>query len=82
VARAHRAEGHGLIPLASVLLLVLGCFNLIDGIAAIARSHVLIASAHDVFSDLRHGAGSPSSPGRPVGHHDRAHGSRGPGSVA
>ena len=49
----HRVEGYGLILFASVLLLVLGCFNLIDGIAAIARSHVFIANAHFVFSDLR-----------------------------
>ena len=47
------AEGHGLIIFASVLLLVLGCFNLLDGIAAIARSHVFIANAHYVFGDLR-----------------------------
>ncbi len=41
--RAHgrRVEGHGLIVFASVLLVIIGCFNLIDGIAAIARSHVL-----------------------------------------
>jgi hypothetical protein len=50
---AHRGEGHGLIVFASVLLLVLGCFNLIDGIAAVARSHVFIANAHYVFGDLR-----------------------------
>ena len=49
----HRAEGYGLVLFASVLLLVLGCFNLIDGIAAVARSHVFIANAHFVFSDLR-----------------------------
>jgi hypothetical protein len=47
------AEGHGLILFASVLLLVLGCFNLIDGIAAVANSHVFIANAHYVFADLR-----------------------------
>ena len=47
------AEGHGLILFASVLLLVIGCFNLIDGIAAVARSHVFIANAHYVFGDLR-----------------------------
>lgn len=49
----HRTEGYGLIVFAAVLLLVLGCFNLIDGIAAIARSHVFIANAHYVFGDLR-----------------------------
>ncbi len=49
----HRTEGHGLLVLASVLLLVLGSFNLLDGIAAVARSHVFIANAHHVIGDLR-----------------------------
>jgi hypothetical protein len=49
----RRAEGYGLIVFASALLLVLGCFNLIDGIAAVARSHMFIANAHYVFGDLR-----------------------------
>ncbi len=51
--RRRPGEGHGLIVFASVLLLVIGCFNLIDGIAAVARSHVFIANAHYVFGDLR-----------------------------
>ena len=44
----HRAEGRGdgLIFFASILLLVVGCFNLIYGIAAIANSHVFVANAH------------------------------------
>jgi hypothetical protein len=49
----RRAEGYGLIVFASVLLLVLACFNLIDGIAAVANSHVFVANAHYVFGDLR-----------------------------
>jgi hypothetical protein len=49
----HRAEGHGLIIFASVLLLILGVFNLIDGIAAIARSHIFLPNAHYVIGDLR-----------------------------
>ena len=49
----RRAEGYGLIIFASVLLLVLGCFNLIDGIAAVAKSHVFIANAHYVVGNLR-----------------------------
>lgn len=49
----HRAEGYGLIIFASVLLLILGVFNLIDGIAAIARSHIFTANAHYVIGDLR-----------------------------
>jgi hypothetical protein len=51
--RRRPAEGFGLIVFASVLLLVLGCLNLIDGIAAVANSHVFIANAHYVFGDLR-----------------------------
>ena len=48
-----RGEGNGLIVFASVLLVILGCFNLIYGIAAIANSHVFTANAHYVFGDLR-----------------------------
>ena len=33
--------------------MILGCFNLIYGIAAIANSHVFTANAHYVFGDLR-----------------------------
>jgi hypothetical protein len=47
------AEGSGLIIFAIALLSVLGVFNLIYGIAAIARSHVFVANAHFVFGDLR-----------------------------
>jgi hypothetical protein len=35
------------------MLLVVGLFNVIDGIAAIANSHVFVANAHYVFGDLR-----------------------------
>jgi len=45
--------GGGLIIFAGTLLLVLGCFNLIYGIAAIVRSRVFVNDAHDVFGDLR-----------------------------
>jgi hypothetical protein len=38
---------------ASVLLLVLGVFNLFDGIAAVAKSHVFVVNAHYVIGDLR-----------------------------
>jgi hypothetical protein len=51
--RGRSGEGSGLIIFASVLLLVVGCFNLIDGIAAIANSHFFIANAHYVIGDLR-----------------------------
>lgn len=52
-ATGHRGEGHGLLMFASVLLLVLGVFNLFDGIAAVARSHVFVVNAHYVIGDLR-----------------------------
>jgi hypothetical protein len=51
----HRAESHGygLVLFAAILMLVVGCFNLIYGIAAIANSHVFTAHAHYVFGNLR-----------------------------
>src|SRR5690242_13118884 len=53
-ARAH-AEGHGygLVLLASILLVVVGFFNVIQRIAAIANSHVFTANAHYVFANQR-----------------------------
>jgi hypothetical protein len=42
-----------MIVFAAALLVTLGIFNLIDGIAAIARSHIFIANAHYVIGDLR-----------------------------
>jgi hypothetical protein len=48
----HPTEGHGLIVFASVLLVVVGCFNLIYGIAAVANAHVFTANAHYVFGSL------------------------------
>ena len=50
--RAER-QGYGLVLFASVMLVVVGCFNLIYGIAAIANSHVFVADAHYVFGNLR-----------------------------
>jgi len=35
------------------MLLVVGIFNVIDGIAAIANSHLFVANAHYVIGDLR-----------------------------
>jgi hypothetical protein len=46
-------RGLGLITFAAVVLGIVGCFNLIYGIAAIANSHVFTANAHYVFGDLR-----------------------------
>jgi hypothetical protein len=53
-ARSHESgHGYGLVLFASILLVVVGCFNVIYGIAAIANSHVLTANAHYVFANLR-----------------------------
>jgi hypothetical protein len=51
--RYAERQPHGLVLFAAVLLVVLGFFNLIDGISAVARSHVFIANAHFVFGDLK-----------------------------
>jgi hypothetical protein len=39
-------SGYGLVLFAAILLFITGCFNLVDGIAAIANSHVFVAHAH------------------------------------
>ena len=51
----RRAEGRGfgLVLFATVLLGLIGCWNLIYGFAAIANSHVFVANAHYVFANLR-----------------------------
>jgi hypothetical protein len=46
-------RGGGWILFAGVLLLTLGVFNMVDGIAAISRAHFYVANAHYVFGDLR-----------------------------
>jgi len=51
--REAEGRGYGLLLFAAVLLLVLGFFNMIYGIAAIANSHVFTANAHYVIGDLR-----------------------------
>lgn len=45
--------GYGMVTFAAVVVAVLGFFNLLDGIAAIARSHVFIAGAHFVIGNQR-----------------------------
>jgi hypothetical protein len=50
---AGRGEGYWMVIFAASLLGVAGIFNVIDGAAAIARSHVFIANAHYVVGDLR-----------------------------
>lgn len=52
-AEYGRARGNGLLIYASVLLAVLGFFNLLDGIAAIVKSNVFVAGARYVVGDLR-----------------------------
>ncbi len=51
--RHAEGRGFGLVIFAAVLLGLVGFFNLIDGIAAIANSHVFVANAHYVFANLR-----------------------------
>jgi hypothetical protein len=46
-------RGYGLVLFAGVLLLVIGFWNLIYGISALAKSSVFVANAHFVFGDLR-----------------------------
>jgi hypothetical protein len=50
--RHEEGHGYGLVLFASILLVVVGCFNVIQGIAAIANSHVFTAHAHYVFANL------------------------------
>jgi hypothetical protein len=51
--RHPEGRGYGLVLFASVLLVIVGVFNLIYGVAAIANSHVFTANAHYVFGSLR-----------------------------
>jgi hypothetical protein len=51
--RHAEGRGYGLIFFAGILLFVVGFFNMIYGIAAIANSHVFVANAHYVFANLR-----------------------------
>jgi uncharacterized membrane protein len=50
---ARQGEGYWMIVFAVALLVTVGFFNLIDGIAAIANSHIFIANAHYVVGNLR-----------------------------
>jgi hypothetical protein len=50
---ASQGEGYWMIIFAVALLVTVGFFNVIDGIAAIANSHIFIANAHYVIGDLR-----------------------------
>jgi hypothetical protein len=45
-------RGRGWVIFAGVLLVTLGAFNMIDGIAAVSKSHFYVASTRYVFGDL------------------------------
>ena len=51
--RHAEGRGYGMVIFASVMLAVIGFFNLLDGIAAIVNSHVFIGNAAFVVGDLR-----------------------------
>ena len=51
--RHAEGRGYGLIIFSVVLLAVIGFFNLLDGIAAIANSHIFTSNAVYVVGDLR-----------------------------
>jgi hypothetical protein len=51
--RHAEGRGDGLIAFAAVLQAVIGFFNLLDGIAAIANSHIFTSNAVYVVGDLR-----------------------------
>ena len=65
---ASQGEGYWMIVFAAALLVTVGIFNLIDGIAAIANSHVFIANAHYVIGDLRAWGWVVAHPRRAAGH--------------
>src|SRR6476646_5975741 len=45
-------RGFGMIIFAGALLAMIGFFNLLDGISAIASAHIFIGNAHYVVGDL------------------------------
>jgi len=51
--RHAEGRGYGMVIFAAVMLAVIGLFNLLDGIAAIAKSSFFIGGAHYVVGDLR-----------------------------
>ncbi len=51
--RYAQGRGYGLVIFGAMLLAVIGFFNLLDGIAAIANSHIYTANAVFVVGDLR-----------------------------
>jgi hypothetical protein len=53
LAKSYGRAGSGWILYATVLLGLVGIFNLIDGIVALSRSKIYVAGDRYVFSDLR-----------------------------
>ena len=51
--RGHESNAGGAAEACYGVFPIVGCFNLIYGIAAVANSHVFIANAHYVFGSLR-----------------------------
>lgn len=51
-AGGRRSEGYWMVIFASVLVMMAGFFNLLDGIAAIASSHIYVEDAQYVVGDL------------------------------
>jgi hypothetical protein len=51
--RQAEGRGRGMVAFAAVVMAIVGCFNLIFGIAAVANSHVFVSGAHYVWGDLR-----------------------------
>ena len=49
----RKAAATGMVLFASILMFVIGFFNMLYGVAAIANSHVFVANAHYVIGDLR-----------------------------
>jgi hypothetical protein len=45
-------RGAGWVMFAGVMLLVLGCTNTVEGVAAVTGSHFFVSRAHDVFGNL------------------------------
>ena len=46
-------RGYGWVMFAGTVLALVGTLNIIEGIAAISRSHFFVANAHYVFGNLR-----------------------------
>ena len=52
IASYEEERGRGWVMFAGILLVTLGAFNMIEGIAAIGSAHFYVAGARYVFGDL------------------------------